>query len=178
MKKLTLLFISLFCFFSFSTNAQIYGGATLGLQAPSGDFGDFADMGFGINLNGKYMFKENMAVGLNLGYNRFGAEISDMSFSMIPVTGLFEYHFGGDVVKPYVGADLGIYSYGTKFKYEGVTESDSELCFGFGPVAGILYDLKENLRLCANIKMHNVFDEGESLTWFGINAGVVIPFGN
>jgi len=26
--------------------------------------------------------------------------------------------------------------------------------------------------------MHNVFEEGESLTWFGINAGVVIPFGN
>ena len=177
MKKLTLLFISLFCFFSFSANAQIYGGATIGLQAPSGDFGDFADMGFGINLNGKYMFKENMAVGLNLGYNRFAGEISDMSFSMIPVTGLFEYHFGGDVVKPYVGADLGIYSFGGKIKYEGVTESSSELYFGFGPVAGILYDLKENLRLCANIKMHNVFEEGESLTWFGINASVVIPFG-
>jgi hypothetical protein len=160
MKKLSLLFLALFCFFSFSANAQFHGGATLGLQAPIGDFGDGANMGFGINLNGKYMFKENMAVGLNLGYNRFGAEISDVSFSMIPVTGLFEYHFGGDAIKPYVGE----------------SSSDSELYFGLSPVVGILYDLKENLKLCANIKMHNIFADGQTLSWFGINAGVIIPF--
>lgn len=183
MKKLSLLFLVLFCFFSFSANAQIYGGATLGLQAPIGDFGDAADMGFGINLTGKYMLNENMAVGLNLGYNRFGGEDWDLgegdykiSYSMIPITGLFEYHFGGDVVKPYLGADLGLYSFGATVKYGGESESDSELYIGFAPVAGILYDLNENLKLCANIKFHNVFAEGESLSWFGINAGVVIPF--
>jgi outer membrane protein W len=176
MKKLSLLFLALFCFFSFSANAQFHGGATLGLQAPIGDFSDGANMGFGINLNGKYMFKENMAVGLNLGYNRFGAEISDVSFSMIPVTGLFEYHFGGDAIKPYVGADLGIYSFGVKWKFDGESSSDSELHFGLSPVVGILYDLKENLKLCANIKMHNIFADGQTLSWFGINAGVIIPF--
>lgn len=183
MKKLSLLFFALFCFFSFSANAQISGVATLGLQAPIGDFADGANMGFGINLAGKYMLNDNMAVGLNLGYNRFGGEDWDfgegdykVSYSMIPITGLFEYHFGGEAIKPYVGADLGLYSFGARVKYSGESESDSEMYFGLAPVAGILYDLNENLRLCANIKLHNVFSEGESLSWFGINAGVVIPF--
>ncbi len=183
MKKLSFLFIALFFAFSFSANAQIYGGATLGLQAPMGDFADAANMGIGVNLTGKYMFNENMAVGLNLGYNRFGGEDFnfgdgdyEVSYSMVPITGLFEFHFGGETIKPYVGADLGLYNFGARVKYSGETESDSEMYFGLAPVAGILYDLNESLKLCANIKLHNVFAEGESLTWFGINAGVVIPF--
>jgi len=183
MKKLSVLFIAMFCLFSFTANAQISGGATLGLQAPMGDFADAANMGVGINLFGKYMLSENMAVGANLGYNRFGGEEwnfgdgdYDVSYSMIPITGLFEYHFGGDAIKPYVGADLGMYSFGARVKYAGESESDSDLYFGLAPVAGILYDLNESLKLCANIKLHNIFAEGESLSWIGINAGVVIPF--
>jgi outer membrane protein W len=182
MKKLSLLFLAMFCLFSFTANAQITGGATLGLQAPMGDFADVANMGVGINLFGKYMLNEKMAVGANLGYNRFGGEDYgwdevdyDVSYSMIPITGLFEYHFGGEAIKPYVGADLGIYSFGARVKFAGESESDSELYFGLAPVAGILYDLNENLRLCANIKLHNIFAEGESLSWIGINSGVVIP---
>ncbi|MBN2666180.1 MAG: porin family protein [Bacteroidales bacterium] len=182
MKKLSVLFIAMFCLFSFTANAQITGGATLGLQAPIGDFADAANMGVGINLFGKYMLNDNMAVGANLGFNRFGAEDfgwDEMDFkacySMIPVTGLFEYHFGGNSVKPYVGADLGIYRFGMRVKYDGESESESELYFGLAPVAGITYDINETLKFCANLKLHNVFAEGESLSWIGINAGVVIP---
>ncbi len=171
------MFLALICFFTFNANAQILGGATLGLQAPIGDFADGIKMGVGINLMGKYMFKDNMAVGLNLGYNRFGIEDSDgdASVSMIPITGLFEYHFEGSTIKPYVGADLGLYSYGWKFKYDGQTEKDSEIHFGLAPVAGILYDINDNVTFCANIKIHNVFDDGDTASWIGINAGVIIP---
>jgi outer membrane protein W len=183
MKKFTVLFLALFCLFSFSANAQMSGGATLGLQAPIGDFADGAKMGVGINLFGKYMLNDNMAVGANLGYNRFGAEDFgwdevdyNASFSMIPITGLFEYHFGGSSLKPYVGADLGIYRFGMRVKYEGESESESELYFGLAPVAGITYDINETLKFIANLKLHNVFAEDESLSWIGINAGVIIPF--
>jgi len=107
MKKLSALLFVLLCFFSYNVNAQIVGGATVGLQAPMGDFGDAAKLGVGINLTGKYMLKENMAVGLNLGYNRFGAEDFGFdeydikaTYSIIPITGLFEYHFTGKTVKP------------------------------------------------------------------------------
>jgi hypothetical protein len=176
MKKLSVLLFVLFCFFSYNVNAQIVGGATVGLQAPMGDFGDGAKMGVGINLVGKYMLNENMAVGSNLGYNRFGAEdvFSELgydSFSIIPITGLFEYQFTGKSVIPYIGGDLGIYSVGSKFEGNNVCE----LYFGLGPVAGILYDISDNLTFCANIKLHNVFSDGDSTSWFGINAGVIIP---
>ncbi len=182
MKKLSVLLFAFLCFFNLNTNAQILGGATLGIQAPVGDFANGAKMGAGINLFGKYMLKENMAVGLNLGYNRFGSEDFgfggydiDASYSMIPVTGLFEYHFGGNSIKPYVGADLGIYSFGVKIKYEDESEKDSEMYFGLAPVAGILYDINDNMTFCANIKLHNVFSEGDSVSWIGINAGIIIP---
>ncbi len=182
MKKLSLMFLALICFFTFNANAQILGGATLGLQAPIGDFADGAKMGVGINLVGKYMIKENMAVGLNIGYNRFGAEDFgfdeydiDASYSMIPVTGLFEYHFAGNSIKPYVGADLGLYSFGDKVKYEGESEKDSEIYLGLAPVAGITYDINDNVTFCANLKIHNVFSDGDTASWIGINAGVIIP---
>jgi outer membrane protein W len=182
MKKLSVILFVLFCFLCNNANAQIVGGATLGLQAPVGDFGDGTKMGFGINVTGKYFLKENMAVGLNLGYNRFGIEDYGWdeydvkaSASMVPITGLFEYHFAGSNIKPYIGADLGLYRYGWKVKYEGESESDGEVYFGFAPVAGILYEISESLSFCANIKFHNVFSDGDTASWFGINAGVIIP---
>jgi len=182
MKKLSVILFVLLCFFYINANSQIVGGATIGLQAPSGDFADGVKMGFGINLTGKYFLKENMAVGLNLGYNRFGAEDYGWdeydikaTASMVPITGLFEYYFTGKSVKPYLGADLGLYRYGWKVKYEGESESDGEVYFGLAPTAGILYEISESLTFCANIKFHNVFGEGDTVSWFGINAGVIIP---
>lgn len=183
MKKISVLLIALFALVSINIKAQIVGGATIGLQAPIGDFADGAKMGVGINLSGKYMLKENMAVGLNLGYNKFGGKSFGFgewdlkySYTMIPITGLFEYHFGGETVKPYVGADLGLYHFGAKIKSGGDSHSDGELYFGLAPVVGALYDFSDNLVFCANLKLHNVFGDGDTLSWIGINVGVIIPF--
>ena len=153
--------------------AQINVGATIGVQIPTGNFGDGYKTGFGINAVGKYMLNENMAVGLNLGYSRFGTGVTDFSSSMIPITGLFEYHFGTENIKPYIGADLGLYDYMVKIKFLGESSSDSKIFFGFAPTAGVLYGLNDNLSLCANLKYNYVTSEGDAATWLGINVGVV-----
>lgn len=183
MKKTSLLIFVLMCFLSYNAKAQFVAGATLGLQVPVGDFGDGAKAGVGINLSGHYMLKENMAVGLNIGFNRFGGqdfgfgdEDYNYSYSMIPVTGLFEYHFSAGSIKPYAGLELGLYNFGYRVKYGGEVERDGESYFGLAPAAGVLYNINENLILCANLKLNNVFAEGDNLTWIGINAGVRIPF--
>lgn len=153
--------------------AQINVGATIGAQIPTGNFSDGFKTGFGINAVGKYMLNENMALGLNLGYSRFGTSVEGFSGSMIPITGLFEYHFGTGNIKPYIGADLGLYDYMVKIKILGESSSDSKIYFGFAPTAGALYGLSDNLSLCANLKYNYVTTEGHAATWLGINVGAI-----
>jgi hypothetical protein len=119
------------------------------------------------------MLKENMAVGLNLGYSTFGSDYEGMSCSFMPITGLFEYHFGTGNIKPYVGADLGLYNVGAKFKYMGTSTSDSEIHFGFAPTGGVLYGLSDLLSLCGNLKYNVVLGDGGSSSYLGINVGII-----
>jgi outer membrane protein W len=171
MKKTILLGVMLLIFGV--SQAQIHVGATIGPQFPMGNFSDGFNIGFGFNVVGKYMLKENMAVGLNLGYTRFGTGSEGVTGSMIPITGLFEYHFDAGNIKPYVGADLGLYSYGVKYKLFGETASDSKVYFGFAPTVGALYALNDKLSLCANLKFNCVLTEDNSATWLGLNVGAI-----
>ena len=168
--KRNLLIGAMLLIFSIS-QAQINVGATIGPQIPMGSFGDSFNVGFGFNAAGKYMLQENMAVGLNLGYSRFGTDSDGFSGSMVPITGLFEYHFTSGKFKPYIGADLGLYRYGVKYEISGSTSKDSEIYFGFAPTGGVLYGLNENLSLCANLKLNYVIAEGDGVTWLGLNFG-------
>ncbi len=182
MRKVQVLLIVVLAFFAINANAQINAGVTVGAQLPMGSFGDGYNgykTGFGFNAVGKYMLKENMAIGLNLGYNAFGSDVDGVSSSMMPITGLFEYHFGSGALKPYIGADLGIYRFGYKYKIEmdimgeKISESGSEMYFGFAPTGGILYGMSDKLSLCANLKYNYVMSEFDAATFLGINVGIV-----
>jgi outer membrane protein W len=178
MKKVLVLIFAFLCIIVFNAQAQIDVGATIGLQIPTGSFGDGAKTGFGINLVGKYNLNSNIALGLNLGDQFFGMKdtgISGLSASasIVPITGLFEYHFGSGKVKPYLGADLGLYIVTAKAKYQGQTSSSTKTYFGFAPVGGILYGINEKLSFCANLKYTDVLSEVDSTTWLGINVGII-----
>jgi len=182
MKKISILVFALLGFFAFNAQAQINVGATIGAQIPMGDFSNDLKTGFGINAVGKYMLNENMALGLNLGYSKFGTDIDGLSCSMMPVTALFEYYFGDGNVKPFLGADLGLYNYNAKVEYtimgQSQSSSDSKSYLGFAPTVGILCDLNDNFSLLANLKYNYVMSKddatGESAaTWLGINVGAI-----
>ena len=178
MKKVLVLIFAFLCIIVFNAQAQIDIGATIGVQIPTGSFGDGVKTGFGFNVVGKYMLKENIALGLNLGDQFFGMKDSGLesgsaSVSIIPITALFEYHFGSGKVKPYLGADLGLYVLTAKIKILGVKASSSNTYFGFAPVGGIMCELSEKMSFCANIKYNDVLSEGESSSWLGINAGII-----
>ena len=179
MKKVHILILAFLSIIVFNAHAQIDIGATIGLQIPTGNFGDGVKTGFGFNVVGKYILKENIAVGLSLGYISFGMKDTGMegisaSAAIMPITGLFEYHFGSGKVRPYLGADLGLYRLTAKAKYQGVTASTSSSYFGFAPVAGIICGISEKLSFCANLKYNDVLSEGDSTTWLGINAGIIL----
>jgi len=175
-KKYTSIAILGIIMFAFTGNAigQIHVGATIGAQVPIGDFGNYLHTGFGFNATGKYMVKDNIAIGLNVGYNKFGAEISGINAAMIPFTLLGEYQFEYEKFKPYLGADLGLYNYRVKVisPFFGET-TNSKTYFGFAPTAGVLYAINDKLSLCGNLKFHYVVFQEAHASWLGINAGIV-----
>jgi outer membrane protein W len=180
MKKISIMTLTILLMVVMNVQAQFKVGATVGAQVPVGTSMDGFKTGLGLNLFGKYMLKENMAVGLNLGFLGLGTESSggdgddsSPSCRFLPVTGLFEYYFNGDKIKPYIGADMGLYNFKVSYKSSGITYSDSKSYFGFAPVVGILYELNDKISLLGNLKYHYVATEGDAASMIGIHFGAV-----
>ena len=181
MKKISCLILAMLFFIIIDVQAQFNVGATMGVQIPVGSSMEGFKTGFGINLTGKYLIKETMAVGINVGYLGLGApetgvdEVS-LKTSFIPLTALFEYYLGSEKLKPYLGADMGAYIFKTSAGASGMTISASKTYFGFAPVLGIKYDLNDLISVVGNLKYHWVATEGEHATMIGIHAGILVKF--
>jgi hypothetical protein len=180
MKKFSVLILTIFLMVVMNVQAQFKAGATVGFQVPVGTSMDGFKTGLGLNLFGKYMIKENMAAGLNIGILGLGTEASGgdgddsaPKCRFIPVTGLFEYYFSTGKIKPFVGADLGLYNYKVSYKAMGMSFSDAKTYFGFAPVFGVMYDLNEKISLLGNLKYHYIASEGDAATMIGIHFGAV-----
>lgn len=156
-----------------NAKAQISIGATLGSNFFAGE------AKFGFTLFGKYEFKEKMLAGMNIGYTSMGSSeiitpfyTESFSSSLLPITGLFEYHFGGEKIKPYVGGDLGFYSYKVSIKTNSLITSSSSTFLGLAPTAGAFYEINDKFSLCANFK-YNIILSSAIGTFAGLNFGAV-----
>jgi len=168
--------ISLFAaviFMAITANAQIKLIGGVGLAMPMGDFADVAKTGFGINVGGKYMLNEKMAVGANLGYFMMGEEIDGVKISVMPIMGSFTYYFGSEGFKPYAGVDLGFYSSKAKYDDNLGMDDDSETDFGFAPTVGFEYGFSDNLALDVNAKYNYINSDPDAQSFIGINVGIV-----
>ncbi|HEX2937163.1 MAG TPA: OmpW family outer membrane protein [Bacteroidales bacterium] len=132
---------------------------------------------FGINVGGKYMLNDNMALGLDLGYQMFSAkeEVDGVStkFSIIPIAPSFTYYFATEGFKPYVGANVGFYMWKAKAEFMGASISTTATKLGFAPVLGFEYALGEKMGLDVNAKYNYITTEGSATTYLGINVGLV-----
>jgi len=157
--------------FAFQSNAQISLNGTVGMfkSTESG-----SDAQWGLNVSGKYNLNDNMRIGANIGYySRSETFLNNtLTSSTTPITGLFEYSFSKDGLAPYVGADLGFYS----FAISGGGASFSKSYFGFAPVVGLDYGINDKISINANYKFHYIMSDVESTSINGINAGVSYKF--
>ncbi|MBK7712184.1 MAG: outer membrane beta-barrel protein [Bacteroidales bacterium] len=183
MKKTLFLIVLFVGLIVSNVQAQLNFGATVGLQLPTGDMGDVLKTGFGLDLLGKYMVNDNLAVGVDVGWSRFGIDMSGYdlsgvdakgSGSYVPITALLEYHFGTGKVRPFLGANVGLYTAKVKVTVQGMSVSDSQTNFGFAPVGGIEYDIQDNLAFTANLK-YNYILTGDDVNdaYIGINVGII-----
>ncbi|MBM4130465.1 hypothetical protein FJ250_05470 [bacterium] len=108
---------------------------------PSGDWSDFAKLGFGPGVGMVFKHTETMAIGLEASYLMFSLEDipgADISWSMIPVLAVGHYHLENS--SAYLLGGLGLAFASSKIDFAAsnthdIDDSESELAITFG--AGI-----------------------------------------
>ncbi len=155
----------------------------IGVQAPTGDFGNQASTGFGLNGTFEYWQESPLAFTGSIGYNRFGAAGDlpndwDYSLSDIPILLGVRYYLARGDFHPYLGAELGIHILTSSLtrvqdnKTISVDETNSK--FGLDPLFGFRYHLSQSTDLDFNIKYNIITTEGGNTNYLGVNGGIQI----
>ncbi len=155
----------------------------LGVEAPTGDFGDQAATGFGINGTFEYWQNTPLAFTGSIGYNHFGAagdlpDEWDYSLSDVPILLGLRYYLSRGDFHPYLGAELGIHILtSSRTRTEGnstITVDETNSRFGLDPLLGFRYHLSQSTDLDFNMKYNIITTEGGNTNFLGINGGVQI----
>ncbi len=171
MRKIVTILLAIFLIAGFTntSKAQISIGGNAGIALPMGSWNSAVGMGFGASANGEYEFKENMFIGLNIGYYSFGEKNSSgVSASFIPIVADFKYFFQTEGFMPYAGAGLGMFMETAKASFLGVSTSASTSGFGFVPMVG--FWMGDGFKYGASLKYNAVGD-----AFLGVNFGVIYP---
>jgi hypothetical protein len=167
------------------------------LQSDEG--GGYASMGFVGGVAGEYFINEDLSVGAQAAFNRFGTDVpGDMSANWTMLQfGLFgRYQFmPGQPTRPYARAGLLLGN--AKLKTENGFETEGKV--GMAPGAelagGVIHKLQENISLFGELGWTALATDGKDidykvdgedagtgeseyhLQWIGIKVGAIFFFG-
>lgn len=193
MKKILKVVGVALCLVAFTQNSKAQFGVGLDLSMPLGDFGKGYGIGLGGSVSYDHAIGDNMKIGGQVGYLRFGGKNIDedpnplydadfsSSLAMIPILGNFKYYFADNTNGFYGIASIGMsmttwkssqnevvgYDFATgKFTLEKKSYSDSKtyLTFGFG--AGYLINEKIDL----SVRYMSVSSEGSASNFINLRA--------
>lgn len=172
MKKIIIAISFLVLFLANPVYSQLQLGAQVGPQIPI-DLEVAKKIDFGFNVSGKYFLEENMAIGINIGKHWFGTNNVSIYYSIMPVTGLFEYYFSSSDFKPYIGMDLGLYMVRTNAYVGPVGFASSNNNFGVTPKVGLSYYIARHIALTADVKFHIMISDPMK-EYMGVNFGIAL----
>jgi opacity protein-like surface antigen len=155
-----------------SSKEEMKIGGDIGIALPMGDFGDFANTGFGLNAVFSYFLNPQLAITGTLGYWSFGSKVDGYSFSTVPLNGGIQYRFNKGKFQPFVSAETLMFFNSVSYKYLGYSASDSKTEFGFVPGIGAAFPLENDIEIRAAIKYTIIFTSGSNTTFLGIMGGV------
>lgn len=191
-KKLLILplFIAAMFLFNLSAKAQFALGIHGSYFVPDAKG---ADGVFGGGIHGKIFASPQFALGV--GLKVVGEENKGTGYkvtnSIVPVTAMAEYYFSDSGIRPYIGAEAGVYFSSLKYEITGFGEQTfKQNNFGAGPKLGLaipignlgifaegsytfIFDNKDN---SANTSAGNI-DFKSSSKFFMVNAGITVGFG-
>ncbi len=171
-----LAFTLLFSAPSYSRGPAMMLGGDVGLAFPTGDFGDAAKTGFGLNGAFTYFLQPDLALTGILGYWSFGAKVSgggyEISWSIIPLNAGIQYRFQASGWHPYIGAETFLFFSSASVTYLGYSSSSSDTDFGFTPLVGGAFKIAPNLEFRATAKYVIIFTSGSNTTYFSLLGGI------
>lgn len=173
MRKMYSILVLTATMISFQSLSQFSVGLGVGVLKSTEDNSDVL---FGGELAGKYDFSESFRVGLNLGWYQTTEEFFGTKFksSLAPISISGEYLFLEEKFRPYVGVHLGLLRVG----FKSGNSSNSDSYFSLAPVAGIEYQVSDNIGINANFKYGFAFykndftDEIDNYSTISPNLGI------
>ncbi len=168
MKKLSSLIVfSLFLFSLTQTNAQMRFVLNGGAQLPLGDFKNSNDIGYGGSVDVEFKIPMIATTFFaSAGYDRWKITNTNYSKYVTPFMGGIKYfiYTPGNIISPYIGGAVGIATVNSN-----VPNSSSESKFIWSPTVGIRIS-----NFDINARYVSYFDNGITISWFGINVGAVL----
>lgn len=152
--------------FTQDSNAQFSVGVDLGM--PLGDWGQVAGMGFGASAGYDHAIGDNMSVGGQLGFMRFGGKEPDWidegddyssSYTLMPILGNFKYYFVENTNGAYGIASLGMTMFKAKSEHTYTTEK---------------YDFTTTPITVTEVKETDNFDFSGTYLTYAVGAGYLI----
>lgn len=161
--------------------AQLSITPHIGTAFPVGTFNSFTGTGLGFGLEATYALNDNLRVGVAVDRYQFDAQIPGLNldvlgikllgntkFNVTPITGTVQYILPGEVLRPYIGLEAGVYNFSIN-KLSGINRS----YYGLAPTVGVLYPINDRLDFFANTKFQTVFvDENISIGDFSMKQNI------
>lgn len=167
----------LFLALAFPLTAQaqsifVTGGAVF----PTGDYGDFADVGWmvagGVSVD---IGDSGLFAGAEGLFSRSGTEAEGVSAKPWSALGFLGYSIATEsAVSPYVWGGAGLQ--GVTVSFDGASESDSAFGYGFG--AGVAFAGQSSITPLIEARFQGSSDDSVDLHFIGVSAGVGIRLGN
>lgn len=142
----------------------------------SAELSDVVKTGFGGTIHFRYFATDDLRLSLNVGLA--GHELDDDDetvLEFVPITLSADYAFGTSSIRPYVGAEAGVFL--TRFRDALLIsgrrdDTDAEAYFGVAPVVGVRAPITDNLDVDLNAKYLLIFIDDNDLTT-QVTAGIV-----
>jgi|SRR5262245_41250657 len=170
------------CMFAGSAYAgTTWLGGTGGVGIPTGDYGNMASTGWHLGGTVIRQVNDSWGFGGDLAYHRWGGSDQvnvggeEWNFSAVQATGQARYMLPSKSnVKPYLGAGIGLYSFGVKESTSGTSTSESDMGFNFG--AGMNFMSKPGMTWGFDGAYHVINTSG-NVDATGFNLGMHVLWG-
>ncbi|UCG89197.1 MAG: outer membrane beta-barrel protein [Gemmatimonadota bacterium] len=168
-----------------------FWGVEYMVSSSTGDTRDFVkDFSFrNFAVEGRNMVKDNVSVGLYLGWNVFAEKtdsliefneattVSGVQFRYVnafPIMATAHYYFGQRRgIRPYVGTGLGTYYAENRLEIGTVAFQDKNWHLGVAPEVGVVIPISWNARAILNARYnYGLKSGGTKLSYFTFGVGI------
>jgi opacity protein-like surface antigen len=173
---------------AFADKGDFWFGLNAGVSGPTGDFSDFADMGWQGTATGTYMLTPALGLGADLGYHSWGGSddydaflqfisgdpAAEGSFTAIQGTGHLTFMIPMEgKARPYLQGGLGVYNVKAKVETSTDDVDDSSSDFGFNLGGGVNFLVSPMYMVGLGAAYHSIQTEDTSTDFYTVGVNLL-----